>query len=89
MSVGLHCRLARPGRVAGLAEFLDYAKSFRDVWICTREEIADFWYEHHYPVGAGQLVRTTSTDGVGADEATAKDNAEQAPKSGELVDIKL
>ena len=44
MSVGLHCRLARPGRVAGLAEFLDFVKSYgKDVWVCTREEIADFW----------------------------------------------
>ena len=52
MSVGLHCRLVgRPGRAAGLAEFIDYAKSFGDdVWICTREEIARHWYEHHYPV---------------------------------------
>ena len=50
MSVGLHCRLVgRPGRAAGLSEFLDYAKSFDDVWICTREEIANHFYEHHYP----------------------------------------
>lgn len=50
MSVGLHCRLAgRPGRAAGLAEFLDYVKSKEDVWICTREEIANHWHEHHYP----------------------------------------
>lgn len=50
MSVGLHCRLAgRPGRAAGLAEFLDYVKSKEDIWICTREEIAHHWYEHHQP----------------------------------------
>jgi allantoinase len=58
MSVGLHCRLARPGRVAGIADFLDYARKLGgDVWICTREDIADFWYEHHYPMGAGKPVR--------------------------------
>jgi len=50
MSVGLHCRLAgRPGRAAGIAEFLDYVKSKEDVWICTREEIAHHWHEHHHP----------------------------------------
>jgi len=52
MSVGLHCRLSRPGRVAGLAEFIEYAKSEfgNDVWICTREQIADHWYKNHLPV---------------------------------------
>lgn len=51
MSVGLHCRLSRPGRVAGLADFISYAKTVfaDDVWICTREQIADHWYENHYP----------------------------------------
>jgi peptidoglycan/xylan/chitin deacetylase (PgdA/CDA1 family) len=43
MTVGLHCRLAQPGRVSGLAEFIDFAKKYKDVWICTREDIADFW----------------------------------------------
>lgn len=50
MSVGLHCRLARPGPVAGLSEFIDFAKAHhRDVWICTRENIADHWFKHHPP----------------------------------------
>ena len=50
MSVGLHCRLARPGPVAGLSEFLDFCLSHkRDVWICTREQIADHWFNHHPP----------------------------------------
>lgn len=55
MSVGLHCRLVgRPGRAAGLEEFLDYAKSFGDeVWICRRDEIARHWYRNHYPEGYG------------------------------------
>ena len=58
MTVGLHCRLARPGRVAGLAEFLDYAKSFgREVWICTREQIANHWYENHLPRGVGSPIK--------------------------------
>lgn len=51
MSVGLHCRLVgRPGRAAGLEEFIDYAKTFGDeVWICRRDEIARHWYKNHYP----------------------------------------
>jgi allantoinase len=51
MSVGLHCRLSRPGRVAGLADFISYVKTEfgSDVWICTREQIADYWYENHSP----------------------------------------
>lgn len=54
MTVGLHCRLARPGRAAAIAEFLEFARSYgREVWICTREQIADHWMEHHFPKGAG------------------------------------
>lgn len=50
MTVGLHCRLVgRPGRAAGLAEFIDYVKKKPDVWIARRDEIAKHWYEHHYP----------------------------------------
>ena len=58
MTVGLHCRLARPARAAALADFLHYAKSFgRDVWICTREQIANHWYENHLPRGAGSPIQ--------------------------------
>lgn len=53
MSVGLHCRLVgRPGRAAGLKEFLEYVKSKGDdVFVCTREQIAQHWYDNHYPKG--------------------------------------
>ncbi|MFT7681923.1 MAG: putative urate catabolism protein [Moritella dasanensis] len=48
MSVGLHCRLVgRPGRIASLKRFLDYVKQHDDVWLCTREQIANHWIEHH------------------------------------------
>lgn len=48
LSVGLHCRLAgRPGRIAALARFLDYAAGFGDVWICRRIDIARHWHTHH------------------------------------------
>lgn len=85
MSVGLHCRLARPGRVAALAEFLDFVKSYgREVWICTREEMADFWYENHSPKGAGSLVQT-----MGSSDGPLEDKVEETSKPGELVDVKL
>ncbi|MEM6762184.1 MAG: allantoinase, partial [Pseudomonadota bacterium] len=44
MSVGLHCRISgRPGRAAALARFLDHVRSFDDVWICRRSDIARHW----------------------------------------------
>lgn len=52
MSVGLHCRLVgRPGRIAALKRFLEYAKSHENVWFARRIDIARHWHEHH-PVGA-------------------------------------
>jgi allantoinase len=48
MSVGLHCRLAgRPGRLAGLARFLDHVQRHDKVWICRRVDIARHWHAHH------------------------------------------
>lgn len=50
MSVGLHCRIAgRPGRIAGLARFLDYVTGHDRVWFCRREDIARHWRAHHPP----------------------------------------
>jgi putative urate catabolism protein len=50
MSIGLHCRLAgRPGRAAALARFLDYVQKHDRVWICKRVDIANHWYQHHFP----------------------------------------
>lgn len=46
MSVGLHCRIiGRPGRIAGLERFIEYAKAFEGVAFATREEIAISWKE--------------------------------------------
>ena len=48
MSVGLHCRLVgRPGRAAALVRFLDYVQSKDQVWLCTREQIAQHWHTNH------------------------------------------
>ena len=52
MSIGMHCRLlGRPGRFKALQKFLDYIQSHDQVWICTRQQIADHWYKHHLPNG--------------------------------------
>lgn len=67
MTVGLHCRLARPGRIAALERFVDYAKSYgRDVWVCTREEIANHWYENHLPRGVGNPIKPSSFSSTSA-----------------------
>lgn len=50
MSIGLHCRLVgRPGRLAGLARFLDHAQKNGDVWFCRRADIARHWRAHFPP----------------------------------------
>ena len=47
-SIGLHCRLiGRPGKIAGLQRFLDYARSHTDVWFPTRGQIAAHWAATH------------------------------------------
>jgi len=40
MSIGLHARIMRPGRVASLRKFLDYVSGFDEVWIAKRSDIA-------------------------------------------------
>jgi peptidoglycan/xylan/chitin deacetylase (PgdA/CDA1 family) len=48
MTVGLHARLSgRPGRARALARFLDYLLLHKDVWICTRRQIAEHWCQTH------------------------------------------
>ena len=48
MSVGLHCRLTgRPGRIAALQKFLDYAMAHDRVWFARRVDIANHWHRYH------------------------------------------
>ncbi|MEE2945958.1 MAG: allantoinase PuuE [Pseudomonadota bacterium] len=48
MSIGLHCRLiGRPGKIAGLIQFLDYIAGFEGVWTPRRIEIAEHWMDEH------------------------------------------
>ena len=47
-SIGLHNRLiGRPGKIAGLIRFLDYAQSHEGVWFPRRIDIADHWRKTH------------------------------------------
>ena len=72
MSVGLHCRLSRPARVAVIAEFLDYAKSYgREVWITTREAIAKHWHQNHLPRGCGSPILSAAAAQGGVSSATS------------------
>ena len=42
MSLGLHLRIiGRPGRIDALRKFLDHVLAHDDVWVATREQIAD------------------------------------------------
>ena len=48
MSVGLHCRITgRPARSRAVDRFIEYAKSFSDVWFARRIEIARWWLENY------------------------------------------
>ena len=48
LSIGLHCRLiGRPGKIAGLIRFLDYAQDHDAVWFATRSDIARHWAATH------------------------------------------
>ncbi len=47
-SIGLHNRLiGRPGKIAGLIKFLDYAQSHHGVWFPRRIDIAEHWAATH------------------------------------------
>lgn len=49
-SIGLHCRLiGRPGKIAGLIRFLDYAQGKQGVWFPRRLDIARHWAKTHPP----------------------------------------
>ncbi len=48
LSIGLHCRLiGRPGRIAALRRFIEYAQSHEKVWFARRVDIARHWHVTH------------------------------------------
>ena len=62
-SIGLHCRLVgRPGRIAGLARFLDYVLKHDRVWVPTRLDIARHWQERHPAPATGPRPTTLSKE---------------------------
>ncbi|PTV97555.1 chitin deacetylase [Rhodobacter aestuarii] len=66
-SIGLHCRLiGRPGKVAGLKRFLDYARSHEGVWFATRGEIAAHWAATHPPKALDRPSKMSQADFVQA-----------------------
>jgi hypothetical protein len=74
--------------VAGLSEFLDFVKSYgKDVWVCTREEIADFWTENHYPKGFGSPIEPmpSTEDSEGEDEKV--ENGDDGDDAGAAADV--
>jgi len=54
MTVVLHPRIiGRPGRAAALQEFLEYVRHSSEIWITTREAVANHWYKYQFPKGLG------------------------------------
>ena len=48
MSIGLHPRvIGQPGRALGLLRFIEMLSKYKDVWICRRADIANFWHESY------------------------------------------
>lgn len=48
MTVALHCRISgRPGRAQIIHRFLEYIHGISGVWIATRKQIAQHWFEYH------------------------------------------
>ena len=46
MSIGLHPRIiGRPGRINGLKDFIKHIKTYQNVWIPKRIDIANFCLE--------------------------------------------
>jgi OHCU decarboxylase len=67
MSVGLHCRLiGRPGKIAGLRRFLEYAKGHEGVWFPRRIDIARHWAVAHPPVQHDRPSRMEKAEFVAA-----------------------
>lgn len=48
MTVALHARISgHPGRAEVIHRFLEHLADFPDIWICTRQQIAQHWYQYH------------------------------------------
>lgn len=46
MTIGLHPRISgHPGRCHALRRFIEYILEYEQIWVCKRDEIADYWYK--------------------------------------------
>lgn len=55
MSIGLHARIMRPGRVASIIRFLEYVNTFDGTWIAKRSSIAAHFARIFAPVDTWNL----------------------------------
>lgn len=56
MNVGIHPHVSgRAHRIRALREFIEHAKSLPEIWWATREEIAEWYLQHHEEHIPGQL----------------------------------
>jgi allantoinase len=55
MSIGLHARIMRPGRVASLIRFLEYIKTFEGAWVAKRVDIAAHFAKQFAPENTWNL----------------------------------
>lgn len=52
MTVALHARISgHPGRAEIIHRFLDFLQDFPQIWIATRQQIAQHWYRFHPHTG--------------------------------------
>lgn len=50
MTIGLHERISgKPARTEALRRFLHYVLQHKKVWLCRRQDIANFWHQHYFP----------------------------------------
>lgn len=54
MTVALHARISgHPGRAEVIHRFLEFLQDYPQVWITTRQQIAQHWYQYHPYSGTG------------------------------------
>lgn len=86
LSIGLHCRLiGRPGRIAALDRFLDYAASHQKVWFARRIDIARHWIRHHPPASGSppsRMPRAVFVEKFGGIFEHSPDIAEATHRAG-------
>ncbi|KAH8886034.1 putative chitin deacetylase [Thozetella sp. PMI_491] len=60
MSIGLHARIMRPGRLASVIRFLEYIGTFDGVWVAKRNDIAAHFARQFAPANMWNLETLSS-----------------------------